>query len=49
MVEISATKQKEKRIRRNEDSLRDFLDNSKCTNIHILGVTEGEKEGRERD
>ena len=37
MVEIIATEQNiEKRIKRNEDSLRDLWDNSKCTNIHII-------------
>ena len=45
MVEISAAKQNiEKRMKRiiNEDSLRDLWDNIKCTNIHIIGVLEGE-------
>ena len=44
MVEITATEQnKEKRMKRNEDSLRDLWDNIKCTNIHIIGVPEGEE------
>ena len=44
MVKITAAKQNiEKRMKRNEDSLRDLLDNIKCTNIHIIGVPEGEK------
>ena len=44
MVEITATEQNiEKRIKRNEDSLRDSLDNIKCTNNHIIGVLEGEE------
>ena len=44
MVEFTATEQnKEKRMKRNEDSLRDFWDNIKCTNIHIIGVPEGEQ------
>ena len=44
MVEITATEQNiEKRIKRNEDSLRDLWDNIKCTNIHIRGVPEGEE------
>ena len=39
MVEINATKQNiEKRIKRNEDNLRDLWDNNKCTNIHIIWV-----------
>ena len=44
MVEFTATEQnKEKRMKRNEDSLRDLWDNIKCTNIHIIGVPEGEE------
>ena len=44
MVEFNAVKQnKEKRMKRNEDSLRDLWDNSKCTNIHIIRVPEGEE------
>ena len=43
MVEITATEQnKEKRMKRNEDSLRDLWDNIKHTNIRIIGVPEGE-------
>ena len=30
-------------MKRNEDSPRDFWDNIKCTNIHIIGVPEGEE------
>ena len=46
MVEITATEQNiEKRMKRNKDSLRDFWDNIKRTNIHIIGVPErGERE-----
>ena len=44
MVEFTATEQnKEKRMKRNEDSLRDLWDNIKCNNIHIIGVPEGEE------
>ena len=44
MVEITAAEwNKEKRMKRNEDSLRDFWDNIKCINIHIIGVPEGEE------
>ena len=44
MVEFTAAEQnKEKRMKRNEDSLRDLWDNIKCNNIHIIGVPEGEE------
>ena len=33
-------------MKRNEDSIRDFGDNSKCTNIHNIGVQEGEVKGK---
>ena len=43
-VEITAEEQnKEKRMKRIEDSLRDIWDNNKCTNIRIIGVPEEEK------
>ena len=42
MVEFTAEeKNKEKRMKRNEDSLRDLWDNIKCNNIHIIGIPEG--------
>ena len=44
MVEFTAVEHnKEKRMKRNEDSLRDIWDNIKHNNIHIIGVPEGEK------
>ena len=44
MVEFTAAKEnKEKRMKRNEDSLRELWDNIKSNNIHIIGVTEGEE------
>ena len=44
MVEITTAEQnKEKRMKRIEDSLRDLWDNIKCTNIRIIGVREEEK------
>ena len=44
MVEFTAMEQnKEKRMKRNEDSLRDLWDNIKINNIHIIGVPEGEE------
>ena len=45
LVEITDVEQKrEKRLKRNEDSLRELWDNVKCTNIHIIGVPEEERE-----
>ena len=41
MVEINeAERKKEKRIKINEENLRDFWDNVKCPNILIIGVPE---------
>ena len=37
------TRNENKRMKRNEDILRDLWDNIKCTNVHILGVPEGEE------
>ena len=51
MVEINeAERKKEKRIKRNEDNLRDFWDNVKHSNIQIIGVPEEEdkKKGHEK-
>ena len=44
IVEITtAEKNKEKRMKRIEDSLRNLWDNMKCTNIRIIGVSEEKK------
>ena len=44
MVEFTAAEQnREKGMKRNEDSLREFLDNIKHTNVHMIGVPEGEE------
>ena len=44
MVEINdAERIKEKRIKRNEDNLRDLWDNVKCPDIQIIGVPEEDK------
>ena len=49
IVEINTTEQnKEKRMKRIEDSLRDLWDNIKRTNIQITGIPE-EEEKKERD
>ena len=45
LVEITEAEQKrEKRLKRNEDSLREFWDNVKHTNIHIKGYQKEERE-----
>jgi len=47
MVEITATKQNiEKRMQRNEDSLRDLWDYIKHTSIYIIEVPEVEERER---
>ena len=44
MVEITAAEHnKEKRMKRNKDSLRDFWDNTKCNNIRITRVPDKEE------
>ena len=51
MVEFTAAEQtKEKRMKRNEDSLRDLWDHIKCNNIRIIRVPEGgeREKGREK-
>ena len=44
LVEIMDAEQKrEKRLKRNEESLRELWDNVKCPNICIIGAPEGEE------
>ena len=44
MMEFTAAEQnKEKRMKRSEDSQRHLWDNIKNNNVHIIGVPEGEK------
>ena len=46
MVEITATEQNiEKRMKSNEDRLRDFCDSIKCTNICIRVLRRRERKG----
>ena len=45
LVETADVEQKrEKRLKTNEESLRELRDNVKLTNIHIIGVKEKERE-----
>ena len=50
MVEINeAERKKEKRMKRNEDNLRDLWDNVKHLNIRVIGVPEEDrKKGHEK-
>ena len=36
--------EKEKRLRKNEEGLREMQDNMKHNNIHIIGIAEGREE-----
>ena len=50
MVEINESERiKEKRIKRNEDNLRDLQDNIKCPNILIIGVPEEEDKKKDHE
>ena len=41
-VNIQPKQNKETRIQKNEERLRNLWDNFKCSNIRIIGVPEGE-------
>ena len=43
LVATAVEQNKEKRMKRNEDSLRDLWDNIKRNNIRIIGVPVGEE------
>ena len=50
MVEINETeRKKERRIKRNEDNLRDLWDNVKCPNIRIIGAPEEEDKKKDHE
>ena len=36
--------EKEKRLKKNEEGLREMQDNMKGNNVHIIGIPEGEEE-----
>ena len=40
-------RKEKKRLKINEESLRELWDNNKCTNILIIGVPEGEEREKE--
>ena len=49
MVEINEAERKKKRIKRNEDNLRDLWDNVKCPNIWITGIPEEEDKKKDHE
>ena len=50
MVEINeAERKKEKRIKINEDNLRDLWDNVKCPNIRIIGVPKEDNKKKDHE
>ena len=50
MLEINESeRKKEKQIKRNEDNLRDLLDNVKRPNIRIIGAPEEEDKKKEKE
>ena len=46
---MDAEQKREKRLKTNEESLRELWDNVKRTNICIIGVPEGEERGKETE
>ena len=50
MVGINESeRKKEKRIKKNEDNLRDLQDKVKCPNIRIIGVPEEEDKKKDHE
>ena len=43
---MNAEQKREKRLKTNEESLRELWDNVKRNNIHMIGVPEGEERER---
>ena len=48
VVIMDAEQKREKRLKTNEESLRELWDNMKCTSVRIIGVPEGEERERRR-
>ena len=46
---MDAEQKREKRLKTNEESLRELWDNIKRINIHIIGVPEGEERKKETE
>ena len=46
---MDAEQKREKRLKTNEESLRELWDNVKCTNIRFIGVPEGEEREKETE
>ena len=46
---MDAEQKREKRLKTNEENLRELLDNVKCSNICIIGVPEGEEKEKETE
>ena len=46
---MDAEQKREKRLKTNEESLRELWDNVKRTNIHIIGVPVGEEREKETE
>ena len=46
---MNQREKKEKRIKRNEDNLRDLQDSVKCPNIRIIGVPEEEDKKKDHE
>ena len=44
MTRTQNEQENEKRLRKNEEGLREIKDNMKRNNIHIIGIPEGEEE-----
>ena len=48
-INVQPEQNEETRIQKNEERLRNLLDNLKCSNILIIGVPEGEEEEQEME